>query len=895
MGSSFAEIDAGLRAGERVVTASDRAARSVLSAFHRARRAEGLTAWVAPNVMSWQSFARSAWDERSADGRLVLNFAQEQVLWADIVERGDQPAATLEGPRHRLASMAMEAHELLCSYAPRLLEAKARSGWQQDAAAFSKWLAAFDEICAREHLLSANRLALDLISHLEQDRTKRAPLLLAGFDRLLPVQSKLLAAWGDWREVEKGELATQVSSFFAPDAQSELEACAEDCRMHLSAAPDARLLVITQDAAKRRGEIERAFLKHADRSGSPRFEFSLGIPVGQVALARGARWMLRWLSGALEETDLDWLLSTGQAATSADEAAALQAYMRTLRRHGLQRTQWTLRAFTAQMPARLPVAWLQRMISAQRLIEAAPSRQSPLEWAGLVPRVLEAAGWPGFQTLASAEFQAAQRWQLAVDTCGSLGFDGRRIAWKDFLGELNRIVDETLFAAESEDAPIMIAGPAESAGLTADAIWFLGADEDAWPARGAMHPLLPLEVQREAHMPHATPQLDWDLANSITNRLLHSAPKVRFSYARQNDGVDARPSRLVTPLAGEAQPLPASLLLKSTLGPKTICYADTSRVALHGDANASAVNYAGGSTVLSSQSQCAFKAFATARLAARDWDAAEAGLTPPVRGQLLHAVLHAVWGGPPDGVRSQDELRALPDRRAFVTGHVQRELAAHLPPSAREQMPRRYLELEERRLTRLVTEWLEFELTRQPFTVAGTEIDTTATVAGLTLRLRLDRIDRLNDESLLVVDYKTGEVSPKSWDLPRPEDVQLPLYAGFAEKPDGVVSGLVFARVRPGDRCFAGRVGDARGTLLNSLTGNSALVRDPLQAEDVIEWKEAIEQLARDFLAGRAEVNPREYPTTCERCGLQTLCRIQEHRDALAAEDELENAEPSNE
>jgi hypothetical protein len=43
-----------------------------------------------------------------------------------------------------------------------------------------------------------------------------------------------------------------------------------------------------------------------------------------------------------------------------------------------------------------------------------------------------------------------------------------------------------------------------------------------------------------------------------------------------------------------------------------------------------------------------------------------------------------------------------------------------------------------------------------------------------------------------------------------------------------------------------------------------------------MDWRDCIEQLARDFLAGRADVNPREYPKTCDRCGLQTLCRIQE-------------------
>ena len=102
------------------------------------------------------------------------------------------------------------------------------------------------------------------------------------------------------------------------------------------------------------------------------------------------------------------------------------------------------------------------------------------------------AGWPGARALTSAEFQALRRWQQTVDDCASLGFDGRRMAWSDFLAALDRAVDETLFAPESQDAPILIAGPAESAGLTADAIWFLGASEEAWPAAGATHPLIPI-------------------------------------------------------------------------------------------------------------------------------------------------------------------------------------------------------------------------------------------------------------------------------------------------------------------------------------------------------------------------------------------------------------------
>ena len=897
-----AEIDVWLREGGLVVTASDRAARALTAGFHRARQAEGLTAWPAPRILNWKSFVSEAWlsraasPERSADPRLLLNPAQEEALWAGIAGHERFLATILEGPRHRLAALAMGAHELLCSHAPQFLREGARSAWQQDAAVFSGWLATFDELCRAENLLAPSRLPLELIPRLLAEPEERSPLLLAGFDRILPVQRSLFNAWGAWRETVKGEPAAEVHFYAAANAQTELAACSLWCGRQLAANPKARLLVVAQTANARRGEMERAFLAHTDLAGGPAFEFSLGVPLSQIALARSAQYALRWLDGALNEQELDWLLSTGHIAANPQESAALQAYMRTLRHFSLERPQWTLEAFLGQRCASglLPASWVERIHQAQRRLAGFARRlQNPLDWAELVPHLLEELHFASAHKLSSAEYQALRRWQLAVETCGSLGFDGRRMSWRDFLSQLGRTLDETLFAPESRDAPIQIAGPAESAGLAADAVWFLGADEDSWPAGGTTHPLLPVEVQREAGMPHATAQLDWELARSITNRLLASASAVHFSFAKQNETSEARPSRLVAQLAGSALPLPPELASPIAEPPLAVPFEDFSRIPF------SPGKVAGGAGVLTAQSQCPFKAFATARLAAQSWEPAEAGLTPSQRGQLLHAVLHAVWAGAPgdgssslgrgdwapEGIRTRAELQNLPDRKAFVAGHVQRAFAQQLPFHLRERMPRRYLELEEQRLTGLVTEWLDYEATRVDFEVAATEVKRTVSIAGLTLDLRLDRVDRLIDGSQLVIDYKSGSVSPSSWNLPRPDDVQLPLYAGFALDRDRErLGGLVFAKARAGDLAFIGRVFDPAATLFTNLKGTSPLVKNSLTLEQLLGWRDCIEQLARDFLDGRAEVNPREHPKPCERCGLQALCRIQEHQSQIEDE-----------
>ncbi len=880
------DIDLWLRNGGLVVTGNDRAARALRQDFHRRRRAEGFTAWQEPQIQDWASFTQAAWEARSVDGRMVLNPAQEQSIWAGIVAQEAHLAALLPGPRYRLANLVMQGYGLLCGYSPRHLQTMARNSWSLDPGIFSAWLTTFEAECRALDVLSASRVALEAIPLLEADHAQRPPILTVGFDRMQPVQHALLTAWGSWQPGKAGAPAQHVQHLHASNLQQELDACAHWCMQLLGANPEARVLVISREVAEHRGAIERAFLRHAPAAADPVFEFSLGIPLSQATVPRAYLTMLRWLDGALEETAVDWLLATGFAAQDADESAALQACMRWLRRAGLQRPAWTLDAFARQRigGGALPAAWIERTLAArEHLLAAAHPPRHPLEWAALVPELLNRMRLTGERRFSSADYQAARRWEQALDTCGSLGFNGRHISWQDFLAALARIIEETLFAPESIHAPIQITGPVESAGLLADAIWFLGADEDSWPATGSAHPLLPLQVQRDAAMPHASPLHDWELAQSITVRLLASAPIVHFSYALQKNTMETRPSRIVLRLAGPSTPLPGSTV--EPIQPHTIRYHDTSHIPLP------AHRAHGGAGLLSAQSQCPFKAFATTRLDAQDWEPAEPGLNAMQRGQLLHHVMHAVWGGPPHGLSNLDDLHRRSDLAAFVAHHVRRTVAEKLPEDVRNRMPRRYLALEEQRLVQLVTEWLGYEARRLSFHVEQVEAPAVVQIAGLTLKLRLDRIDCLNDGSLLVIDYKTGSVSIRDWELPRPQDVQLPLYATFALPEPHKAGGLVLAQVQTGKSRFAGCVTDPSTTLFGGLKGSSLLMKHRLTDDQLSAWRETIEQLARDYLAGDAAVDPRKYPETCVACGLQTLCRIQEQQPSVVLEEEEPEAD----
>ncbi len=90
---------------------------------------------------------------------------------------------------------------------------------------------------------------------------------------------------------------------------------------------------------------------------------------------------------------------------------------------------------------------------------------------------------------------------------------------------------------------------------------------------------------------------------------------------------------------------------------------------------------------------------------------------------------------------------------------------------------------------------------------------------------------------------------------------------------------------------FDGRLREAHASLLAELGKTSGMVKDPLTDVQLDAWRRTIERLAEDFLAGRAEVDPREPGKTCEHCHLHAVCRIHENDllDVLAGESDSES------
>lgn len=914
------ELFAALATGGVVVASSPRAARALRRLHARRQRERGLTAWRSPAIFYWEAWLQELWRQRVRGGdetRLVLSSLQEHHLWARLIrqEVEERSLVSTDG----IAELVQQGYELLCDY--NCLDAL-QSQWPGvDATAFRGWASAFEAECQKQDWLSRAKLPLVLAQALSRSVTVTelpAHLFLAGFDRIAPGQECLLSALAaKGCTIGRLESVSRRSGIEAPleaaiealveasNEEDEISVCAWWVRrtLELAAAENktARIGVLVPGLSRQRGEIERIFRQvlapesvavTAPTRALP-FEFSLGVPLDRAPLARAALLLLRWMAEPLSRDDLSWLVLSGFLCREESDWLSVSPFDAGLKPPGVLPRQCSLDIYLVQQgwhgsPA---LSGLRDRLAAARREwhRAEATARDFAEWAEAARRMLPAAGWPGAHRMSSEDFQLKARWDELLDRIATLSFDGHPASYTEFLRVLRRQMAETIFAPQSHDAPVQILGPFEAAGLEFDAIWFLGASEQGWPAPARPHPLLPAALQRERGMPHATADADWELARLVTARIQRSAPRCIFSYPAQEKDGPLRPSTVLMP---RPRILPSARMREILAAPSLEEQAASEVLELQEDRMSGLAwpreQVAGGYGVLKAQAACPFQAFAHYRLGARPLERADWGLDPKDRGTLLHRALEGIWSE----LKDQDALIAaiqagsLKERIEWWTNealsrYCSTRLTRHDQPAQADENKRwseAYLQAERQRIAALLQEWLAYEAKRAPFSVEGRETPIAASAGDLKLKLRTDRIDRIASGHLLI-DYKTGKVSTAAWESSRPDEPQLPLYAIFGNVKE--LRGVLLAQLRAQDLKFTGCVDEAGLSALPGLS-QSAVFTPELRAQ----WEAALLGLAEDFLNGEAAVDPKKYPDTCRYCALPGLCRVAESERARAALDE---------
>jgi len=864
-----------------LLTVNNRLAVELRRRYDRSKAGAGDRVWSSADILPWGAWLTRHYERLLDSGWTALDLlspAQERLLWQQVIEQDRGPDGLLRPAA--AAQSAQRAHALVHDWALDRFPLAALGS--DDTRTFLHWREAFEDELRRHALLSAAGLPALLQAAFEQ-RELAPPkrLVYSGFDGLSPAQQHLFALLGDLgctviEHAVDGRPGTR-RRVEASDREAEIRLAAEWARLQLLRETPRRVAIVSPQVTQYRRDLERIFGESVTPTayllgdgGQAAFNLSLGGPLADCPLVAHALLALELVQHEQPLHHIGQLLRSpfiGGHATEWEGRALCDAALREdgLPRIDLGRLRYRLAHFDSADPRHCSdlLARLQQFTERQR---ALPASDSPTRWAGHLQGLLATLGWPGDQSLDSREFQQYERMQRLFSELAELGKVRGRMRLAEALAQLRRLANETVFQPESPDTPIQILGPLEAAGMDFDAIWLLGMDDQAWPPAAQPEPLLPSGLQRELGMPHASAARELAFATALTERLAHGAPEVIASHAC----VDGDREQRVSPLLRD-WPLTAADKPEAAPGLATACAAvqglEPLPAAVAGPAPR---DLRGGANLLGAQAGCPFQAVARFRLRARPLDEPTFAADAALLGSLTHELLQRVWQDLKDSTTlAQHDEAALRARVEPLAAATLDDLGRRRP----DLFTPRFREIERARLSQLVLDWLAVERARtQPFRVAALEEDRRVELAGLRLSTRADRVDRLADGSLAIIDYKTARrVSNDGWFDERLSEPQLPLYCLHGA---GDVSAALLARVRRDDNGCA-FVGIARDEGIAPGIGTPLQQAAGLSWEDMLaQWQRALEGLAREIAVGRADPTPS--PQACEYCAFGALCRVGE-------------------
>jgi probable DNA repair protein len=890
-----------LAAGATVITPNRRLALFIKHQYDTAQTTSGKSVWPSADALPYGAFLERTWQELSVaeNGALLLSVQQEIALWETVIE-GSRYAGLLLNP----AAAARAARDAwVTQHAFGMDSPRHRAAWESvndDTAAYSEWRRAYGERLRTAGWIDSAQLPDVIIGVLIGGaRIRTQHLLRAGYDVYTPQQQALfeaLATTGcviaDAPKEAAAAGACTVVSHACDDAEAELHFVAQRVRTllvdHADTQPRLRVGVVVPDLAARRTAVMRVFddvlepqRALAPNATAPRlFNCSLGLPLSSYPIVFTAFFILKLAGGEATLEEAGALLRSPYIGGAEAELAARALVDAQLRERSRQRVTPGALWQAAQgdgSPSALRLAallepWIAQARDARRL------RQPPSAWSATFLALLKGLAWPGERTLDSMEFQTFEKFREAISGLSALDPLRARLTQPEALSVLRRLAADTVFQPEANDAPVQILGTLESLGLSFDALFAVGLAGETWPAAPRPNPFLPVALQRALEVPHASAAWELQFARRMTLAWRDAAPTVTFTWPQRDGERELTMSPLLDAVPAATSPSVAPALLRDAL------YAARSFETLddwRGPALPVDVSVRGGAQVFQNQAACAFRAYAIHRLGASTLDEGVDGLDARDRGTLVHHALTLLWRD----LGSQAHLLALDDAaieqkiHGAVNGAVD-ALCAKRP----DIMTDAFAAIERTRLHALLLRLTALEKNRAPFEVVGREQQRPIEIAGMRLSARLDRVDQLQDGSQLILDYKTGLANIGGWLGERPDEPQLPLYA-VSDAAD--VAGVAFVQLRAREVAFKGVTRD--GEVLPdvaALAASKTLVAQYATWPALLDaWRTVLEQLARDYLAGHAEVAPKYYPKTCEYCGLNSLCRVQELTARSAAAD----------
>ena len=471
-------------------------------------------------------------------------------------------------------------------------------------------------------------------------------------------------------------------------------------------------------------------------------------------------------------------------------------------------------------------------------------------------------------------FQLDEAWANAIKVWTESDRWLPTVSWRQAIGEIAQFASRQTFQPRAGKARIQVMGLLESAGVPFDAAWITGFTDRVLPEQYKPNPMLPRAWQATHHVGLGSRDEIRRRANALWTNWSQLTGSLIVSLANEIETGEQR----ISPLA-EALKIQDHAAITATRSPSELVitkHADEALPVTKNDAKSEPRPLSAGD--IERQAHCPRKAVASV-MRLQQWPEHVVGISPRVRGTLVHEVMAAIGDARMRGVidsKGEPDLAALRAVAAAAYAH-----AATLEAAKRPRIPAAVWNIERARLLPLIDQVIALDAARDGFRVIAVEEAVATTLFNAAFKLRVDRVDDFamakNDHERygVVFDYKTGSAARADWfaenSSGRLAAPQLPLYlfALHAIMPIDAprIGALGYIIISDDDVKFVGLGADP------AFATKKTAKDEPEWFDLTMQWKDQLTQLINEIKTGVAEVAPLKGRATCRNCHAAAFCR----------------------
>ena len=845
-----------------VIPASRRQARFIREQYATQQLSQGHDVWPSLKVMPWSAFLNYCWElaqEENIPLPVRLSSNQSQYLWKQMVSSSDVVKPLLNSKQTE--QLSFDAWRLCQQWQIESLEVMPGD---QDQEAFRDWFSVFQKQLSANGWIDMQQQGnyLATLAPLIQQQLP-ATIITYGFQQPTPQQTALLNLLDKNKQVinwsfSSGAAQNDVKLFSASTPSHELLAAVRWASDTLLEQPNKKIAIVVPDLEQKRTYIERLIYRefYANNlvSGKeitqPLHDFSIDEPLLQQPLVAVV---------------MDWVALTHKSLTKTQlQHILLSPYLYQEQELHWQSTQFELliRKSTKAYYSfddivklsryhKVELPWLDVLEDYQKELQANTDYKSQIK---SFIALLSELHWTGYHSLNSREYQVQQTFIEAVKTSQSIQkVASEALTFARAMSLLKEQLEQQSFHQKQPKAPLQIMGMLEAIGVTFEAVWLVGATDQVLPQKATPNPFLSKALQRKYDLPGSSHNREVEYAQSLIYSLLENK-ELNISYAEYEGEQEQMVSPLLALMLPDTHAIKLSLdtelpaMLESWPQKECLEYYDDH----YGEALEEHFAVKGGTGLLRMQAASPFDAYLRYRLELQAFEEDELGVSFMDRGNLFHKAMQLIWSR----LETQSALLELSDEALmdlvnktieFVLSEASRHIYL-LQNSA-------FFAIEVQRLEALILESLELDKNREPFKVIGTEVPREIELSGLKFSIVIDRIDQLNDGSLIIIDYKTGQPVLSSLFRDPIAEPQLLLYAISESSHQQNVAGIVFMQAHLKACKYIGVTEEP--DMLKGVTALRDYKNNPYPddfSEAIQTWKQILEQIAEDFKHGNAQL-----------------------------------------